>query len=232
MSGTAKILMVEDDLNLGYLVKENLESKGYEVHLCANGDDGKKAFVNNKFDICLLDVMMPSKDGFSLAKEIRMKDEQLPIIFVTSKASERDKLEGFNLGADDYVTKPFSIKELLLRINAVLKRSMKEEPIRKQEAQLVVGKFTFDVTNRLLKIGDSQKVLSIKETELLKIFIEHKNLLVNRSVIMNKVWGNDDFFVAKSMDVYITRLRKLLRDDPSIEIQNLYGTGFKLLVKE
>lgn len=227
----ANILMVEDDINLGFLVKENLEAKGYAVQLCENGVDGLKAFKKDQFNLCILDVMMPLKDGFTLAKEIRGLDAQTPIIFLTAKALEKDKIEGFMLGGDDYITKPFSVKELMLRINAILKRTHKERSETSTGSKALIGKFTFDHTNRLLTIGATTKNLSTKEAELLKILSDNKNALVNRSVILTRVWGNDDFFIAKSMDVYLTRLRKLLRDDPAIEIQNLYGTGFKLVIK-
>lgn len=227
-----KILIVEDDTNLGYLVKENLESKGFVVQLCENGEVGMKAFQEQKFNLCILDIMMPLKDGFSLARAIREVDQHTPIIFLTAKASEKDKEQGFIIGADDYITKPFSVKELILRINAILKRTEAGAYVKANNTPLEIGKFTFDFPGRELSINGESKKLSSKEAELLKILNDNRNTLVSRSVILTKVWGNDDFFIAKSMDVYLTKLRKLLREDPDLEIQNLYGTGFKLIVRK
>jgi DNA-binding response OmpR family regulator len=227
-----KILMVEDDVNLRYLVKENLESKGFEVVLCENGEEGIKIFLNQKFNFCILDIMMPLKDGFTLAKEIRLVDERIPIIFLTAKAMEKDKIEGFNIGGDDYMTKPFSMKELVVRINAILKRVNidKGQEIAVDKIYQI-GQFTFDFINRTLETNGSFKNLSAKESELLKVLVDNKNTIVDRKIVLIKVWGDDDFFLSKSMDVYITRLRKMLNADTNISIQNIYGIGYKLLIK-
>lgn len=227
-----RILLVEDDENLSYLLKENLESKGFSVTLCSDGKQGIRLFNQQNFQLCLLDIMLPQKDGFTLAREIRALDEHIPLIFLTSRSMEIDKIKGFEVGCDDYITKPFSVMELFLRVNAVLKRTIKPAP--KQETKIfTIGKYEFDYPNRLLFYsGNSEKSLSVKEAELLKLFCEQENALIHRQFMMNKVWGNDDYFISKSMDVFITRLRKLLKNDPRIEIQNVYGTGFKLVVKE
>ena len=230
------ILMVEDDTHFGYLLKENLESKGYSIHLCADGQEGLEAFTNNTFDICILDVMMPRKDGFTLAKSIRNINDVVPIVFLTAKTLEEDKIKGFMIGADDYITKPFSVKELLLRINAILKRTKLAVASNSNSSLKAynIGKYKFDYKNRTLTILDDEtsKKLNSKEAELLKILYDHRNTIINRSIILKTIWGSDDFFISKSMDVYLTRLRKLLKEDTHIKIENLYGTGFKLIIDE
>jgi len=236
MQATINILMVEDDVNLGYLLKENFAGKGLQVHLSRDGEEGWKAFSEFSFDLVLLDIMMPKKDGFSLAKMIRKANEAMPIIFLTAKTFEEDKIEGFTIGCDDYVTKPFSAKELYLRIQAILKRAaLKPGPVSlSSQRDIKVGLFVFDYENRRLSlaIGGETKKLSTKEAELLLIFCENRNHLLNRSQILKRVWENDDYFAAKSMDVYLTRLRKLLKPDPGIEIQNVHGTGYRLMVTQ
>lgn len=224
-----KILMVEDDPHLGYLLKENLESKGFQVHLCTDGEQGYQAFNDFQFGLCILDVMMPKKDGFTLARDIRRKDEQIPIIFLTAKSMQADRLQGFELGCDDYVTKPFSAQELLMRIRAILKRSAGAMRPDMPGEFGSIGRYTFDYANRLLMIEDETRKLSTKEAELLKLFAENLNALINRKIILTAVWGNDDYFTSKSMDVYLTRLRKILRKDPQLEIQNVHGTGYRLV---
>jgi DNA-binding response OmpR family regulator len=224
-----KILLVEDDINLGYLLKNNLEQKGFNVSLSPDGRHAYRLFRQQSFHLCILDVMLPYKDGFTLARDIKNLDEAMPIIFLTSRSLEMDKVHGFEIGCDDYITKPFSVMELLLRVNAVLKRT---GPVEAKSKSMVfmIGKYRFDYSNRLLFFPDqSGRTLSMKEAELLKMFCEQGNELIHRQYMMNKIWGNDDYFVSKSMDVFITRLRKLLRQDASIEIQNVYGTGFKLI---
>lgn len=225
-----KILIVEDDENLGYLLKENLESKGFLVSICNDGKKGIRMFNQEIFQLCILDVMLPLKDGFTIAKEMRALRENVPIIFLTSRSMELDKIKGFEIGCDDYITKPFSIMELILRMNAILKRTNVRDPKSKADV-FNIGKYVFYYTERKLKFPDqSEKTLSVKETELLRIFCEKENELIHRNYLMNKVWGSDDYFIAKSMDVFITRLRKLLKSDSNLEIQNIYGTGFKLCV--
>jgi DNA-binding response OmpR family regulator len=226
------ILMVEDDPNLGYLLKENFKSKGIDIHLCTDGEAGYEAFLNYQFSLCILDVMLPKKDGFTLARDIRRKDDNIPIIFLTAKGMDDDKITGFDIGGDDYVTKPFSAQELLARIKAVLKRSKHNQngAAANANSSWQLGKFAFSYTDRILSAEGYQKRLSTKEADILKLFAENKNVLIHRRDILTNVWGVDDYFTSKSMDVYLTRLRKLLRDDPALEIQNVHGTGFKLIV--
>lgn len=227
MNKKARILFAEDDENLAFLVKENLEIAGYEIILATDGDEAYRLLLTEKFDLFLLDVMMPKRDGFWLAEQIRKRDFDTPIIFLTAKNTESAKIEGFTIGADDYVTKPFSIKELLLRLSAILKRTM---PTRELTEQIyTIGKLSFDFLNRSVSVDDQTVKINIKEAEILKILAENMNSIVPRRTILIKIWGADDYFLARSMDVYMTRLRKLLRLDPSLELQNIYGTGFKLL---
>jgi DNA-binding response OmpR family regulator len=225
-----RILFVEDDTNLGALLKENLGNRGFDITWCRDGNEGIRAFSKSQFDLCILDVMMPVKDGFTLSKEIRTVNEDIPIIFLTARSMHEDKIHGLEIGGDDYITKPFSTQELFLRINAILKRTQsKNSP---QEKVKKVGKYLFDHNKMTLQFGSDVKRLSSKEADLLHILIQNKEELVPRPVILNKIWGNDDYFSAKSMDVYISKIRKLLKDDPGIEILNAYGSGFKLIVNE
>jgi two-component system OmpR family response regulator len=228
MQKKIKILLCEDDDNLAYLIRENLEASGYEICWARNGEEGLRLTLSTSFDLNILDVMMPRKDGYWLAEQIRKRDTDTPIVFLTAKNTERDKIEGFTIGADDYITKPFSLKELMLRIKAILKRTSIEE---KFDKEFLIGKITFNFLNRLIRWDNQVKGLNIKEAELLKILIENKNVIVQRRTILMKIWGNDDYFLSRSMDVYITRLRKILSADPLLEIQNIYGTGFKLIEK-
>jgi DNA-binding response OmpR family regulator len=229
MKEKVKVLLTEDDDNLAFLIKENLEEANYEVLWAKNGEEGLRMFISVKIDLFILDIMMPRKDGLWLAEQIRKRDYETPIIFLTAKNSEHDKIEGFTAGADDYITKPFSIKELLLRMKAILKRTLAVKD--RDVSNLVIGKINFNYHNREIQNNDEIKSLNIKEAELLKILIENKNSIVQRRTLLMRIWGNDDYFLSRSMDVYITRLRKLLRIDPSVEIQNIYGTGYKLVEK-
>jgi DNA-binding response OmpR family regulator len=226
------VLVIEDDVNLGAMLKDNMILSGYQCHLYNNGGSGLEAFKNSKFDLCIFDVMLPVKDGFELAKEVRRQDSKVPIIFLTAKNSENDRVAGFKIGADDYVTKPFSYTELSLRIEAILKRTGAHLDKENQKEIYKAGQYTFDYAVRTLSgIGES-KTLTFKEAEILKIFFSQPNVLVNRSHIMNTVWHNDDYVISKSLDVYLTKIRKLIKADPSLEIENLYGTGYMLVVKE
>jgi DNA-binding response OmpR family regulator len=225
-----KILLTEDDDNLAFLIKDNLETAGYEILWVKNGEEGLLLSQNEKIDLFILDIMMPKRDGFWLAEQIRKRDYETPIIFLTAKNSERDKIEGFTLGADDFITKPFSIKELLLRMTAILKRTKTSR--EKNERDVTIGKITFNYMNRYIKYENEVKRLNIKEAELLKMLIESKNTIVQRRTLLMKIWGSDDYFLSRSMDVYITRLRKLLTLDPYLVIQNIYGTGFKLVERK
>lgn len=229
MSEKIKVLLVEDDPNLGSILQEYLIAKGYDCQLETDGDKGLKAFLNGSYNLCALDVMMPIKDGFTLAKEIRNTDKNIPIIFLSARSLKEDKIEGFQSGADDYLTKPFSMEELLLRIKAILRRT-EGSPAQKTDLRnFDIGDLKFDYDRRILSgSGDNQKLTS-KEADLLKLLCENSNDVLERSVALNKIWKDDSYFNARSMDVYITKLRKYLKADPKLEIVNMHGRGFKLL---
>ena len=229
MKPRGRILLAEDDENLAFLIKENLEAAGFEIIIATNGEQAFRMSMSERIDLYMLDVMMPRKDGFWVAEQIRKRDFETPIIFLTARNSEVDRIQGFTIGSDDYITKPFSIKELLLRLTAILKRTM---PSRSMSDQVVcLGKFSINFMNRSITFGNVETRMNIKEAELLKLLVENKNNIITRRTILMKIWGNDDYFVSRSMDVYVTRLRKILKQDPSLEIQNVYGTGFKLVEK-
>lgn len=228
-----RILFVEDDANLGMLLKENMEHKGFETIWCRNGEEGIRNFRPGQFNICILDVMLPLKDGFELSKEIRKLDPDVPFIFLTAKSIHDDRIKGFEHGCDDYITKPFNTQELYMRINAILRRSQQHASGANGNSKTGVyniGRYLFDYTTMSLEIDGNIEKLSAKECELIYMLASHMNTLVNREVILRKVWGNDDYFSAKSMDVYVSKIRKRLKDDPSIEILNAYGIGFKMIV--
>jgi DNA-binding response OmpR family regulator len=221
-----KILLVEDDPNLGFVVKDNLVMKGYDVTLCSDGELGEKEFFSNSFQLCILDVMLPKKDGFSLARAIRAKNNDVPILFLTAKAMTDDKLEGFGTGADDYITKPFSLEELFCRVEVFLKRST--QPKSDVAGMLAIGKYNFDSSNFKLKNHASEKTLTSREAEILKQLYLHRDRVIKREEILMAVWGDDDYFLGRSLDVFISKLRKYLKDDPSVQIINYHGVGFKL----
>ena len=225
-----KILLAEDDPNLGQLLQEYLTIKGFVATLAKDGDDALSKFVQTDYDLCIFDVMMPKKDGFTLAKEVRMSDKDTPIIFLTAKAMKDDTLQGFKVGADDYMTKPFSMEELLARIQAVLRRSQKNVVENEVKTMLfTIGGYQFDVEKQALihSNGSIQKLTS-KESELLKLLCDNMGKPVSRSFALKMVWGDDTYFNARSMDVYITKLRKFFKEEPDISIINLHGEGFKL----
>jgi DNA-binding response OmpR family regulator len=223
-----KILLVEDDLNLGFVVKDNLRHKGYDVTLCRDGEEGEHEFVSQVFHLCILDVMLPKKDGFSLARTIREKNHEIPILFLTAKSMVEDKLEGFGSGADDYITKPFSLEELFCRVEVFLKRSQQTPIAREITGPVAIGKFEFDCSNFTLKNRTTEKTLTSREAEILKQLCLHRNRVVKREEILMAVWGDDDYFLGRSLDVFISKLRKYLRDDPTVQIINYHGVGFKL----
>lgn len=229
-----RILLVEDDQNFGDVLRSYLEMHDYDVVLETDGDAGLNAYQNDEFSLCIFDVMMPKKDGFTLAREIRAKDEDMPIIFLTAKTMKDDILQGFKIGADDYITKPFNSEELLLRIQAILKRSQQRSDANEDVKEFEIGKFHFNYPLRILtfKDGDEsvQEKLSPKEAHLLKMFCVKKNDVLSRSEALTKIWGEDNYFTARSMDVFVTKLRKYLKLDPNIEIVNIHGNGFQLLV--
>ena len=222
------ILLCEDDENLGMLIREYLQAKGFICDLYGDGDAGFKAFLHGHYDFCILDVMMPKKDGFTMATEIRSLNEDIPIIFLTAKSLKDDILEGFKIGGDDYITKPFAMEELLLRIEAILRR-VKGKRGRDIKAYKL-GNLLFDVTKQQLKCDDQVIKLTAKESDLLTLLCAHANGILERALALKTIWVDDNFFNARSMDVYITKLRKHLRIDPSIEIINIHGRGYKLLV--
>lgn len=228
-----KVLLVEDDPNLGMLLQDYLQLKGkFEVVLCADGEAGLKAFTKESFDICILDVMMPKKDGFTLGKEVRKMNPHIPIIFATAKAMMEDKTQAFNLGGDDYITKPFRIEELLLRINALLKRIANPDKAEtlKQETKFDVGNYHFDYTAQLIVYGNKQQKVSTKEAELLRLLCLKKNEVLTREEALISIWHDDNYFNGRSMDVFLSKLRKYLKEDPAVEIINVHGRGYKLLV--
>ncbi|MBL6876138.1 MAG: response regulator transcription factor [Chitinophagales bacterium] len=225
-----RILLAEDDPNLGTVLKDSLELEDNYVELFADGEQAWKSFNKDDFDICILDVMMPLKDGFTLAKEIKKVAPKMPIIFLTAKSMKEDKLEGFKLGADDYITKPFSFEELQLRIEAVMRR-VNSSILPSQQAEYAIGKYIYVDNDRALKTGGNSTKLTTKEAELLKLLAHNVNKIVDRDVALKSIWGNDNYFTGRSMDVYITKLRKYLKADDRIEIVNIHGQGFKLIVK-
>lgn len=230
MDANVKILLCEDDENLGMLLREYLAAKGYNAELCADGEAGYKAFLRSKFDICVLDVMMPKKDGFALAKDIRAANADIPIIFLTAKTLKDDILQGFKIGADDYITKPFSMEELVFRIEAILRRVRGKK--NKECTTYRIGRFTFDTQKQVLSIDDKHTKLTTKESELLALLCSHANEVLQRDFALKTIWVDDNYFNARSMDVYITKLRKHLRDDDQIEIINIHGKGYKLITPE
>lgn len=229
MNPKLRILLAEDDQNLGSLLKEYLQAKNFEVDLLPDGEKAFRSFQKSFYDICILDVMMPLKDGFSVAADIRTINKDIPIIFLTAKSMKEDVLEGFKLGADDYITKPFSMEELLFRIEAILRRT---KPDFRQSNQVVykLGSYTFDFQKQILQNENNNHKLTTKESELLKMLCDNANNILERNYALKTIWFDDSYFNARSMDVYITKLRKYLKDEPSVEILNVHGKGFKLVI--
>jgi DNA-binding response OmpR family regulator len=233
---THKILLVEDDQNFGDVLRSYLEMHDYDVTLATDGEMGLNSYQNGRYDLCIFDVMMPKKDGFTLAREIREQDTEMPIIFLTAKALKDDVLKGFQLGADDYITKPFNSEELLYRIQAILKRSQQKANPREEIKEFNIGKYHFNFPLRILTFAPGEKdekkeKLSPKEAQLLRLFAVHLNDILPRSEALTKIWGEDNYFTARSMDVFVTKLRKYLKADENIEIVNIHGNGFQLLVR-
>jgi len=224
-----KILLAEDDENLGSLLREYLQAKSYEAHWLSDGDKAYKSFEKNRYDICILDIMMPNKDGITLAKEIRMIDPEMPIIFLTAKSMKEDVLEGFSVGADDYMTKPFSMEELIYRIEAILRRIQGPGQQNKQ-TEFEIGQYRFDANKQLLTLDSNSVKLTTKESELLKLLCNNANNVLERNFALKSIWIDDNYFNARSMDVYITKLRKYLKEDPAVEILNIHGKGYKLIM--
>lgn len=228
MSEKVKILLAEDDANLGTLLSNYLKAKGFDVTLCVDGEIALKRYKEQVFDFLILDVMMPVMDGFSAAKAIREIDKEIPILFLTAKSMKEDKLTGFDVGADDYMTKPFAMEELLARINAILKRSYKEG---KKETAFEFGDIHYDYLTQIVKTGNDEKKLTTKENELFYLLVKNKEDILDRNEALRKVWGDDNYFNGRSMDVYITKLRKYLGSSKKVEIMNVHGKGFRLLIK-
>jgi len=228
MKNKSKILLVEDDPNLGVLLKEFLEVKDFEVSLAVDGEKGLEQFQRSEFDLLILDIMMPKMDGLTLAKKIRELDEKIPVIFLSALSHQEDKIEGFKIGADDYITKPFSMEELLYRIGAILKR-VNQNDEKENISVIEIGKYFYDSSKRSLKINDSINKLTSKENQLLNLLIEKRGKTLSRSEALIKIWRNDNYFNSRSMDVYISKLRNHFSEDNSIEIINIHGEGFKII---
>ena len=223
--GRLKILLAEDDLNLGVLLVDFLETEGFDVKLCKDGEVAIKVFQEKKFDLCLLDVMMPKLDGFSLAKEIRLKNKKIPVIFITARSLKEDKLKGYGLGADDYITKPFDEEELLWKIRAVIRR-IEETAGEYTNGIISIGNYTFDFSNQSLAIGGKTKRITEKEGAILNYLSVHRNKVIKREELLKDLWGEDDYFFGRSLDVFITKIRKYLKEDPDLSIENVFGVGF------
>ncbi len=223
----AHILYVEDDVTLSFVTRDSLEHQGYRVTHCENGEDGFAVYKDSRFDLCILDVMLPKIDGFSLARMIREIDTHIPILFLTAKSMKEDKIEGLSLGGDDYITKPYSMEELVLKIEIFLRRSRIIDERKNQKDILKIGNYNLDVNNLILKHGDSESALTFKEAELLKYLSDNENRLLKREEILIAVWGDDSYYLSRSLDVFISRLRKLLTEDERIKIKNVHGIGFK-----
>ncbi len=225
----AHLLYVEDDESLSFVTRDNLELQGYKITYCENGKIAMEIIKKESFDLCILDVMLPDVDGFTIAEEIRKFDTQVPIIFLTAKSMKEDRIKGLKLGADDYITNPFSIEELILKIEIFLRRSKVSTP--SVPTYLTVGNYLLDHKNLSLKFGDQSKNLTQKEADLLKMFLENKNEVIKRSNILETLWGEDDYFLGRSLDVFISRLRKYLSQDPRIKIENIHSVGFKMKIE-
>jgi DNA-binding response OmpR family regulator len=225
------VLLLEDDRNLGMIVQEHLQMNGFDVTLCTNGEDGLARFIRERFAICLVDIMMPKMDGFAFAREVRRRNKDIPLIFLTAKSLREDKIEGFRIGCDDYVTKPFSVEELLLRIQAVLRRAGggSAEDAR---TSFEIGSYSFDSVTRALRHHRQERRLTPKESEVLRLLCLHLNQTLERNLALREIWGDESYFSARSMDVFISKLRKYLKDDRHVEISSIHGIGFRLTVDQ
>ncbi|MBL7980631.1 MAG: response regulator transcription factor [Flavobacteriales bacterium] len=226
----ATILLVEDDLNLGFVIQDALKRRGFTVHLCRDGKEGLRKFNEQPYDLCVLDVMLPQKDGFSLAEDIRMVNALVPIVFLTAKSQTEDRIAGFKAGGDDYLTKPFSHEELILRIEAILRRTQGKEDEARERDRFEVGDYTFDHRNLVLSHPTEERKLTKKEAEVLRLLCLHADQVLPRELVLNMVWGDDTYFLGRSLDVFISRLRKYLKLDPKVQIVNVHGVGFKLVI--
>jgi DNA-binding response OmpR family regulator len=231
INGKPKILLVEDDSNLAFVLRDNLERKGYEINLCKDGLEGLTQFGKESFDLCLCDVMMPKMDGITMAERIRTSNHHIPIIFISAKSLLDDKLVAFKVGGDDYLIKPFSMDELLFKVDVFLRRSKTAMPAESQPSVMSIGKYQFDFPNLTLTKGKDRLSLTMREGEVLKYLLVRKDQLVPREELLKQIWGRDDYFLGRSLDVFISRLRKYLKEDPQIAIENIHSVGFRLVVK-
>jgi DNA-binding response OmpR family regulator len=220
-----RILLAEDDINLGSLLVDCLEAEGFDVKLCADGELALKAFHTGQYDLCLFDIMMPKMDGFTLAKEVRENNKKIPVIFLTAKSLKDDKLKGYDIGADDYITKPFDEQELIWKIKAVIRRT-NETDIEKKPAIVSIGKYTFDCNNQSLTINGSTKRITEKECDILNYLSDHRNYIIKREDLLKELWGENDYFLGRSLDVFLTKIRKYLKEDADLSIENVFGVGF------
>lgn len=222
------VLLLEDDANLGLVLQEHLKLNGYDVTLCTNGEDGSRALAGDRFDLCLVDVMMPRKDGFTFAREVREQGNQIPLIFLTARSLKEDRIEGFRIGCDDYITKPFSVEELRLRMEAVLRRAAPQ--VEDMPSEIDIGDYRFNRLHQVLWRGPEQRKLTPRESELLQLLCRHLNQTVPREQALREIWGDESYFAGRSMDVFISKLRKYLREDPRVQILGIHGKGFRLVV--
>ena len=229
MSEKIKILYVEDDVTLSFVTRDNLELYGYTIEYCEDGIEGLKMFKENKYDLCILDVMLPRMDGYELALKIRKTNQDIPIIFLTAKSRKEDKIHGLRIGADDYITKPFSIEELVLKIEVFLRRSGIRKKTDELSGECTLGKFHFDIGNHILADGANKKQLTHREAQLLAAFCQNSDTIIKRDDLLMKIWGDDHYFASRSLDVFISRLRKYLKGDPSIKIENIHNVGYRLV---
>ncbi|MDR9397619.1 MAG: response regulator transcription factor [Salibacter sp.] len=229
MKNKLNLLVVEDDPNLGTILTEYLRAKDFEVTLKANGKEGFEQFAKDNYDLLILDVMMPVQDGFTMAEEVRKIDKEVPIIFLTAKSMKEDAIEGFKIGADDYVTKPFSMEELMMRVNAILRRTQRGQNESEEKRVFQIGDSSFDSHKQVLTVANTEKKLTSKENQLLKLLCLNKNNVLERESALKAIWGDDSYFNSRSMDVYITKLRKYLKEDEKTELINVHGRGFKLI---
>jgi DNA-binding response OmpR family regulator len=231
MSEKIKILYVEDDVTLSFVTRDNLQLYGYEIDYGEDGVEGLKLFKENHYDLCILDVMLPRMDGYELALKIRKINQEIPIIFLTAKSRSEDKIHGLRIGADDYITKPFSIEELVLKIEVFLRRSGLRKQTEELTGECKLGHFVFDIGNHILHGPDKKKQLTHREAELLAAFCRNADTIIKRDDLLMKIWGDDHYFASRSLDVFISRLRKYLKSDPSIKIENIHNVGYRLLTK-
>jgi DNA-binding response OmpR family regulator len=230
MSAPRRVLLLEDDANLGLVLQEHLKLNGYDVTLCPNGEEGTRALAAGHYDLCLVDVMMPKKDGFTFAREVRAANDEIPLIFLTARSLKEDRIEGFRIGCDDYITKPFSVEELQLRIEAVLRRTLRDEIARDEQTRFEIGDYRFDSVRQILDYKGDERKLTPRESELLRLLCLHVNRTLTRERALRELWGEENYFSGRSMDVFVSKLRKYLKDDSRISILSIHGKGLRLVV--